>query len=152
RSMRRIDQPELLKVGHHVAHRGRRQRHRDQARNVARTDRFAGCKVAFDNLPENIARPLIQLGKPGTRRDQMRIISNQIGLRLGVRLCPFLGSVSSTYGPGPGPLVPSPCRSVSARLKAPPTIILSSFGELPMRPSRRAPDELRAVTLERGVV
>jgi ribonuclease PH len=37
------------------------------------------------------------------------------------------------------------------RLKAPPEILLIR-GDPAMRPSRRAPDELRAVTLERGVV
>ena len=31
RSMRRIDQPKLLEVRHHVADRGRRERHRDDA-------------------------------------------------------------------------------------------------------------------------
>ena len=35
RGVRRIDQPELLQVRHHVAHRGRRQRDRQDARQVA---------------------------------------------------------------------------------------------------------------------
>src|SRR6476661_4032132 len=44
----------------------------------------------------------------------------------------------------------SPCRCRPAHLQARPAKTLA--GGLPMRPSRRAPDELRAVTLERGVV
>src|SRR6476646_1088783 len=44
----------------------------------------------------------------------------------------------------------SPCRCRPAHLQARPAKTLA--GGLPMRPSSRAPDELRAVTLERGVV
>ena len=70
RGMRRVDQAKLLEIGHHVAHRGRRQRHRDQARNVARTDGFAGRQITLDDLPKYVARALVELGKPGIRRDQ----------------------------------------------------------------------------------
>src|SRR3954467_14197749 len=68
--MRRVDQAELLEVRHHVADRGRRQRHRDQSRNVARADGLAGRKITLDDLTKNIARALIELGEPGIRSDQ----------------------------------------------------------------------------------
>src|SRR5665647_1047387 len=49
-----------------------------------------------------------------------------------------------------------PCRSGFPHLQAPPTLSFWPFcrvlEDIPMRPSRRAPDELRAVSLERGVV
>ena len=69
-SMRRVDQAERFKVRHDVADRSWRQRHRDQARNIARADGLAGRQIALDDLPKNVARPLIELGKPGMRRDQ----------------------------------------------------------------------------------
>ena len=61
RGVRRIDEAELFEVRHDVAHRGRRQRHRDQAREIARADRLAGRKVALDDLPEDLARALVEL-------------------------------------------------------------------------------------------
>jgi len=70
RGMRRVDQPERFEIRHHIAHRGRRQRHRDQARNVARADGFAGREITLDDLTKNIPRTLVKLGKPGIRRDQ----------------------------------------------------------------------------------
>jgi len=45
-----------------------------------------------------------------------------------------------------------PCRCAPVPLKAAPNRVFSKFQEIFMRPSRRAPDELRPVTLERGVV
>src|SRR6202011_1240782 len=69
-SMRRVDQAELLEIGHHVADRGRRQRHRDQARNVARTDGFAGREITLDDLTKYVPRALVELGEPRVRRDQ----------------------------------------------------------------------------------
>ena len=63
RGMRGIDQAELLQVGHDVAHRGRRQRHCDQARQIARPDRLAGRQITLDDLPKNLARALVELGK-----------------------------------------------------------------------------------------
>ena len=45
RGVRRVDQAELLEVGHDVADRGRRQRHRQDAADVARADRLAGLEV-----------------------------------------------------------------------------------------------------------
>ena len=56
---------DLEQLGHHVAHRGRRQRNRDQARDIARADGFAGRQITLDDLPKNIARALIELGEPG---------------------------------------------------------------------------------------
>ena len=70
RGMRRVDQAELLEIRHHVAHRGRRQRHRDQARDVARADRLAGGEITLDDLTKYVPRTLIELGEPGMRRDQ----------------------------------------------------------------------------------
>src|SRR5215213_2426274 len=46
----------------------------------------------------------------------------------------------------------SPCRCARPHLQAPQTHFRSISKGFPMRPSRRAPDELRAVSLERGVV
>jgi hypothetical protein len=68
RSMRRIHETELLKVGHHVAHRSRRQRHRDDARQIARADRFAGGKITLDDPAEDLARPVVELRQSGLRR------------------------------------------------------------------------------------
>src|ERR1700681_4556859 len=49
--------------------------------------------------------------------------------------------------------IQGPCRCPSPPLQAPRAItFLLTFRRIPMRPSRRAPDELRAVSLERGVV
>src|SRR5258708_1853490 len=45
-----------------------------------------------------------------------------------------------------------PCRCRSPPLKAPRERLFRKYWRIPMRPSRRAPDELRAVSLERGVV
>src|SRR5664280_2317807 len=58
--MRGEDQAELLEVRHHVAHRGRRQGDRQQARQIARPDRLAGGEIAFDDVAENLARALVE--------------------------------------------------------------------------------------------
>src|SRR6185436_390826 len=50
----------------------------------------------------------------------------------------------------PGPK--APCRCARPHLQAPQTVFRSISKGLPMRPSRRAPDQLRPVSLERGVV
>src|SRR4030081_2793032 len=68
--------------------------------------------------------------------------------------CPLIclsgGPVTSMhYGPKHGQ---SPCRCAFPLLQAPRTGFAIFFGGFPMRPSRRAPDELRPVSLERGVV
>ena len=67
RGMRRIDQAELLEIRHHVADRGRRQRHLQDARDIARADRLAGREIALDDLAENLARPVAQLGERDLR-------------------------------------------------------------------------------------
>ena len=46
RGVRRGDEAELLQVRHHVADRGRRQRHRQHARQIARPDGLARLEVA----------------------------------------------------------------------------------------------------------
>ena len=154
--MRRIDQAELLEVRHHVADRGRRQRHRNQPRDVARTDRFAGREIALDDLPKNLARALIELGEPRMRRDQAdRIVAGPNAPRKHCQL-PLKQECSrfrrARQAGFTSQRSKSPCRCGAA---APKSTARSSFmisGGFPMRPSRRAPDELRAVSLERGVV
>ena len=49
RCVRGKDQAEMLQVRHDVADRGRRQRHRQQARQIARADRLAGREVGLDD-------------------------------------------------------------------------------------------------------
>ena len=91
--MRRIDQAELLEIRHHVPHRGGRERHRDQARDVARPDGLAGRQIALDDLAEDVARPLVELGEPGMRRDQAdRIV-------VGHRILPELSLICLPQAP-----------------------------------------------------
>ena len=156
RGMRRVDQAELLEIRHHVAHRGRRQRHRDQARNVAGTDGFAGGEITLDDLTKNVPRTLVELGKPGMRSDQAdRIVVGHRILRL---TQPNLSITGSRGQAGISPHragaweAQKPCRCRFPLLQAPRTGLYLIFGGFLMRPSRRAPDELRAVSLERGVV
>ena len=59
--MGRVDQPGMLQVRHDVAHGGGRQRHRQDAGDVARADRLAGRQIALDDAPEDLARALVQL-------------------------------------------------------------------------------------------
>ena len=54
--VRGVDEPELLEVLHHVANRGRRQRHRQQARQMPGADRFAGGEIRVDDVAEDLAR------------------------------------------------------------------------------------------------
>jgi len=61
--VRRVDQAELLEVLHHVAHRGGRQRHRQQARQVARADRIAADEIGIDDAAEDLARPRVEAGE-----------------------------------------------------------------------------------------
>src|SRR5262245_14882734 len=65
-------------------------------------------------------------------------------------ICPSRGALTSGSLVCPGK---RPCRPPFPLLQAPRTALSREFsGGFPMRPSRRAPDELRPVTLERGVV
>ena len=60
RGVRRVDQAELLEVGHDVADRGRRQRHRQDAADVARADRLAGVEIGLDDPAEDLARAPVE--------------------------------------------------------------------------------------------
>src|SRR5215471_6963362 len=65
-------------------------------------------------------------------------------------ICPSRRSLTSASFDAPGK---RPCRPPVPLLQAPRIAFSREFsGGFPMRPSRRAPDELRPVTLERGVV
>src|SRR6266540_4274897 len=61
--VRRVDQAETLEVRHDVAHRGRRQRHRQRATEIARADRLAGRKISLDDALEDLARALVELAQ-----------------------------------------------------------------------------------------
>ena len=54
--VRGVDETELLEVLHHVAHRGRRQRHRQHARQVPGADGLAGGEIGVDDVAEDLAR------------------------------------------------------------------------------------------------
>src|SRR5665647_1844826 len=72
--MRGKDQTELLEVGHHVAHRGRRQRNRQDARQIARADRLAGGEIALHNGAENLARALVERRQTDLRRADRDVV------------------------------------------------------------------------------
>src|SRR6202040_1079598 len=55
----------LFQVRHHVAHRSRRQRHRNDAGEIARADRLPARQIALDHLAKDLARALVKLSKPG---------------------------------------------------------------------------------------
>src|SRR3954468_9663906 len=114
--MRRVDQAELLEVRHHVADRGRRQRHRDQSRNVARADGFAGREITLDDLTKNLPRALVELSEPGIRSDQADriVMSHWHSLQLAL-ICPCPGADTSTHYVNRRE---SPCRCRSPPLKA----------------------------------
>ena len=61
RGVRRVQQPGLLKIRHHIADRRRREVLAQQARQGARADRLAGRDIAVDDQPEDLAAALIQL-------------------------------------------------------------------------------------------
>src|SRR5438552_1332627 len=65
-------------------------------------------------------------------------------------ICRSGGPMTSV--PFPPNRAKSPCRCARPLLQAPRTNFRSISKGFPMRPSRRAPDQLRPVTLERGVV
>ncbi len=54
--VRRVNEPKLFQVLHHVANRRRRQRHRQHARQMAGADGFAGGQIGVDDIAENLAR------------------------------------------------------------------------------------------------
>ena len=53
--VRRIDEAEFLEILHDIAYGGRRQRHRQESRQLARTDRIAKSEITVDDLPEDLA-------------------------------------------------------------------------------------------------
>jgi hypothetical protein len=65
RGMRRVEQAEILQVGHDVADGGGRQRLGELAGERPRTDRLAGLDIAFDDVAQDLAGTLIQLGDRG---------------------------------------------------------------------------------------
>src|SRR6516164_1661905 len=131
--MRCVDQPEPLEIRHDVAHRGWRQCDRQEPRQVARAHRLASGEIAFDDLAENLPRTLVEGRKAHLVRADRNVVGSHRKL-LGIqskndasrRTCS-----SHAYGYG--------VRPAKERIR-------------PMRPSRRQVDELRAVSLERGVV
>ena len=76
RGVGRIDQAQLLEVLHDVAHRGRRQRHRNDSRQVARADRLAGREIALDDLAKNLARTIVELGEADFARADRNIVGH----------------------------------------------------------------------------
>ncbi len=78
-SVRRIDQAELFEVLHDVAHRRRRQGHRDNARNIARADRLAGREITLDDVPEYLARALVELCKTDLGRADGNVLRHDSG-------------------------------------------------------------------------
>ena len=59
--VRRVDEPELLQVLHHIANRGRGQRNRQHARQMPGADRFAGGEIGVDDVAENLPRTGVQV-------------------------------------------------------------------------------------------
>ncbi len=68
RGVRRIEQPRLFEIGHHVADRRRRQVLPEQPRQRARADRLAGLHESVDDQAKNLAAAIVQLGKRRCRR------------------------------------------------------------------------------------
>src|SRR6267378_3301266 len=60
--MRRVEQAEILQVGHDVADGGGRQRLGELAGERPRANRLAGLDIAFDDVAQDLAGTLIQLG------------------------------------------------------------------------------------------
>ena len=65
RGVRRVEQAEILQVGHDVADGGGRQRLGELAGERPRADRLAGLDIALDHLAQDLARALVQLGDRG---------------------------------------------------------------------------------------
>src|ERR1043165_5675948 len=75
--MRRVHKPKLFEIGHDVAHRGRRQGHRDQARQIARADRLAGREITFDDLAEDLARAFVELREARLARSEGNLLGHR---------------------------------------------------------------------------
>ena len=67
RGMRRIEQAGILQIRHDVADGGRRQRHGEPARNRARADGLTRFHVGVDDVAQDFARPLVEIGEPCAR-------------------------------------------------------------------------------------
>ena len=83
RGVRRIDQPELLEIRHDVAHRGGGERHRDQAREIARADGLAGRQITLDDAAKDLARPLIELAQADLGRADRHVVEDRTNLAHG---------------------------------------------------------------------
>ena len=105
RRMRRIDQAGLFQIRHHVAHRRRRQRHRNDARQVARADRLAGRQIALDHLAKNLARALVELRKPDLTGAYWNVVGGHGELPSYGENWPFRSAIQ--VGPSPADLCPS---------------------------------------------
>src|SRR4029079_6701257 len=114
-----------------------RQRHRDDAREIARADGLAGCEVALDDLAEDLARALVELGEPRLRRSGGKVLGHR----------PFSPSCALRIVHQDHTR-----QALSSRARPPKSNAKSTSRRNPMRPSRRQPDELRVVSLDRGVV
>src|SRR6478609_8932949 len=77
RSVGREDEPELFQVRHHVADGGRRQRYRQQARQISRTDGLAGRQITLDDLTENLARTLVERRETNLCRSNRNVVRRQ---------------------------------------------------------------------------
>ena len=66
--MRGEDEPGLLELGHDGADRCRREGDREQTGDVLGADRLAGREIRLDDLPEDLARALVELAEPAMAR------------------------------------------------------------------------------------
>ena len=62
RGVRGVEQAEVLQVGHDVADGGGRQGLGELAGQRPRAHRLAGLDIALDDVPQHLARALVQLG------------------------------------------------------------------------------------------
>ncbi len=59
--MRRIDESQRFEVGHHIPHRGRRQRHGQMPAEVSRPHGLARREIRLHDAPENLPVALVEL-------------------------------------------------------------------------------------------
>ena len=74
--VRRGDQARVLQVHHHVADRGGRQVVRQDPGDGARAHRLAGLEIGVDQLPEDVARALVE---PGDAREAVFVEGDGLG-------------------------------------------------------------------------
>src|SRR5260370_31112620 len=123
---------------------------------MARSDRFSGGEIAIDDLAKDLARTLIELGEAyfaGSNRDVLGHGPHRQMIALG-RLFVHTGrhvQGSGRYAFSRRHSCPTPPTNIKAAA-AHDSSDSDAAGREPMRPSRRQTDELRAVSLERGVV